>query len=382
MATTEKVKLTRPISTGEVDIYPETEIEQVSGLQSAIASAASGLINMSNQMYLYMIPDYYYRDDDNLFTSNKTSVTIPAGTSYVLNGYMYNVTSDTIVSISITAANRKGKDLYIYAVETSNHTPSFVISDNSTYPSGYTDTTSRKLGGFHCLCADVGTIESHPLSGYVAGDILPASRWDLLHRPSCSPEGMVYDEGSAVWVDIYLSSVLSTVDFTLQSVNGAVIADGESSPKFHWYKFAQWMANSGKRLPDQAEFISFSTGSNQGTNISGSADPNTTGGHVDTASPSRRMISNIGCEDCCGVLWQWGNEAGGPYNSGSNVAQYDGNDDSGQRGSGWSVPNRALFGACWGNGVSCGSRASAWPNAPLSLVGVYSARGVCVSRAY
>ena len=226
MATTEKVKLTRPISTGEVDIYPETEIEQVSGLQSAIASAASGLINMSNQMYLYMIPDYYYRDDDNLFTSNKTSVTIPAGTSYVLNGYMYNVTSDTIVSISITAANRKGKDLYIYAVETNNHTPSFVISDNSTYPSGYTDTTSRKLGGFHCLCADVGTIESHPLSGYVAGDILPASRWDLLHRPSCSPEGMVYDEGSVVWVDIYLSSVLSTVDFTLQSVNGAVIADG------------------------------------------------------------------------------------------------------------------------------------------------------------
>ena len=38
-------------------------------------------------------------------------------------------------------------------------------------------------------------------------------------------------------------------------------------------------------------------------NIAGSNDPGTTGGHKDTAG--RRMISNYGVEDCCGVLWQW-----------------------------------------------------------------------------
>ena len=44
-------------------------------------------------------------------------------------------------------------------------------------------------------------------------------------------------------------------------------------------------------------------GSNQRTNIKNSADPGTSGGHYDTAG--RRMISNYGAEDCCGVLWQW-----------------------------------------------------------------------------
>jgi hypothetical protein len=44
-------------------------------------------------------------------------------------------------------------------------------------------------------------------------------------------------------------------------------------------------------------------GSNQKTNILGSADPVTTGPHIDTAG--RRMISNIGLEDGCGVMNQW-----------------------------------------------------------------------------
>jgi hypothetical protein len=58
-----------------------------------------------------------------------------------------------------------------------------------------------------------------------------------------------------------------------------------------------------KQLLDDSEFQVIAAGSNEETNISGSADPVTTGGHSDTAS--RRMISNIGCEDCCGALWQW-----------------------------------------------------------------------------
>jgi len=43
--------------------------------------------------------------------------------------------------------------------------------------------------------------------------------------------------------------------------------------------------------------------SNEETNITGSTDPVTTGGHSDTGA--RRMISNIGCEDCAGALNQW-----------------------------------------------------------------------------
>jgi hypothetical protein len=51
------------------------------------------------------------------------------------------------------------------------------------------------------------------------------------------------------------------------------------------------------------EFQAIAAGGNEGTNITGSSDPVTTGGHVDTAA--RRMISNIGCEDCAGVEDQW-----------------------------------------------------------------------------
>ena len=46
-----------------------------------------------------------------------------------------------------------------------------------------------KLGGFHCLCVDVGTISGHALTNYIAGDILPRSCWDLKHKPRSEPEG-------------------------------------------------------------------------------------------------------------------------------------------------------------------------------------------------
>ena len=59
----------------------------------------------------------------------------------------------------------------------------------------------------------------------------------------------------------------------------------------------------GKRLLTDPEFQLIAAGSNEQTNISTSGDPVTTGGHADTAT--QRMISNIGCEDCCGALWQW-----------------------------------------------------------------------------
>ena len=58
-----------------------------------------------------------------------------------------------------------------------------------------------------------------------------------------------------------------------------------------------------KQLLTDPQFQLIAAGSNEQTSISGSADPNTTGGHSDTAG--RRMISNIGCEDCCGAMWQW-----------------------------------------------------------------------------
>ena len=167
MSTFEKVRLTRPTSNGDSVIYPETESDQVTDFETSVR-AVVGTSEIGNNTYVFTPPDYYYRPS--LFSVASASITIPAGTTYNLNGHLYKVTTNTVVSIpsTITVTARSGKDLYIYAVENSNYTPSFVISMNSTYPDNYNANTSRKLGGFHCECAAVGTISGHALSGLAA----------------------------------------------------------------------------------------------------------------------------------------------------------------------------------------------------------------------
>ena len=289
-----------------------------------------------------------------------------------------NASWDSDSTTYATAANRAGKDFYIYAcVPTSGTVPVIILSVNSTVPTGYTATNSRKIGGFHCLCADVGTITGHPLSGYVAGNILPASVWDLKHRPKSDPEGMAYIDGLDLWVDIYLSSYTgsysnSPEDLKLQSVYGANTADGASTEKFHWYKFSQVFSRQKKRMLHHPEFIAASIGSNQSTNIYGSADVNTTGGHNDTAG--RRMISNFGLEDCCGFLFQRGQDDGGTFTAAGWVNAYDTNDKY-VGGQSYNGSCRVLLGGSWSNAASCGSRCSYWADGPLSLLAHCGSRG-------
>jgi hypothetical protein len=216
----------------------------------------------------------------------------------LIGNRFFDIDTDINISTSTdldTGAISNGADYYIYACNDGGSVPVFLMSLNSTYPAGYTADTSKKIGGFHTLCANVGTISGHDLDGYIANDILPQSVWDLKHRPISSPEGMVYDPYICKWVDIYLASGTGG---STASVNGGTISDTRN-----WMDFVDDGLTVKKRLLFDIEFQSAAAGSNEETNITGSADPVTTGGHTDTAG--RRMISNIGCEDCCGVLWQW-----------------------------------------------------------------------------
>jgi len=194
-----------------------------------------------------------------------------------------------------TGALAAGKDYCIYACSSGGQLI-FTTSLNSTFPDGFTANTSRKIGGFHTLCADVGVIADHTLTGYTNKDILPASIWDLKHRARCGNNaGMVYDAKAHLWVDIYLASGTGA---STASVNGGTITDTRV-----WGDFVDDGGAVGKRLLSDMEFQLAATGGNEKTNIAGSADPVTTGGHADTAA--RRMISNIGCEDMAGVMNQW-----------------------------------------------------------------------------
>lgn len=323
-------------------------------------------------------PVYYNRDQ--LFYSNKTNITIPKNLKINIDGECYISTINKVLQLSTvdTPQNLAGKDVYIYACkpqDISSTEPIFILSLNSTVPTGYTASSSRKIGGFHCLCADVGTINGHTLSGYVTGDILPASIWDLLHRPKGDSEGLAYDEVSECWLSIYQ---LSWDGIKLVSVYNGVIADGTSTKKWHGETFIEQLMNQKMRLPWRHEFRMAAKGSNEQTNIQGSSDPNTTGGHVDTAG--RRMISNIGLEDCCGCSWQWAMDLGFAGGSAWNDSVYDPNVDSQRYGQSYGTLYRLRVGALWNNGSSCGSRSVDCGIGSAVVNSIYSARGVSEPR--
>jgi hypothetical protein len=178
-----------------------------------------------------------------------------------------------------TAANRAGRDFYIYMVQPASGTvPVILLSNNSTVPwnatshEAYTASNSRKIGGFLCLCLSVGTISGHLLTGYLTGDILPASVWDLNFRPSSTIPGLVYDSQINKWVMIYLQSGTGA---STASVFGATITDTRMQ-----YDHVDDCAAVGCKLPDNSEFQSLSRMSNQESSISTMADPVTTGGHT------------------------------------------------------------------------------------------------------
>ena len=245
----------------------------------------------------------------------------PVLLSVYLNQKVYTITRtdydlsqtatwDTVIPTDYrVAATRAGKDFYIYACEQAGNTLKVLISANASAPTGYTTTTSKLIGGFHCLCLSVGTIAGHTLTNFVTGDILPNSVWDYNFRPISSPAGMIYSPMTNLWVDIYLASGTGT---STASVFGGTITDTRT-----WLDFVDDGGAVSKRLLYDPEFQLIATGSNEETNITASADPVTTGGHIDTAG--RRMIANNGCEDLCGVMWQWLLDQSYRYDGGSHT---------------------------------------------------------------
>lgn len=293
---------------------------------------------------------------EQLFTPNKTSITVHSGTQVVINEQLYTSTNDTTLQLSSAGqpSELAGKDAYIYAcqpTDVSSTEPVFVLSLNSTVPTGYSADNSRKIGGFHCLCLDVGTISGHTLSGYITGDILPASVWDLIHRPKCKQGGMIYLDLTDTWHTIY---GLSWDGTNLVSVYNGIWADGTSSKKWHGEATLEQLERQNMRLDWRHEFQMYAKGSNEQTSIKGFTDPNTTGGHTDTAG--RRMISNYGAEDCCGVLWQWTMDLGFAGGSGWNDSVYNSQVDDRSYGRSYGTLFRLLVGGYWDNGSGCGSR--------------------------
>lgn len=341
------------------------------------------------QSMVVMPPVNFERES--LFTSHKYYIIVPQYTQVRIGSKVYVNMQPVRLDIRPTVGidKRRGKDIYLYAcVPAVGLEPVFVCSLNSTVPEGYTAENSRKIGGFHCLCADAGTIVGHDLSGYVDGDILPRSVWDLRHRAFSENEGMVWVPETHLWWDIYLASRKGTM-LGLQSVYNGVIINGESDPSINGEDFVELMASIRKRLPFRHEFQVAAYNSNLGTSIQGGDNPNTTGGHVDTAG--RRMISNYGLEDCCGVMWQWTNDLfeGGAYGTVSSgqawLTGYGWNmgvNSVGGQGSATGVLRRATVGGGWEYAQWSGRRTVRSGHASACVDTNFGGRGVSEPRIW
>ncbi len=205
-----------------------------------------------------------------------------------------------------------GKDYYVYVCDTGNLLDEvYRISLNSTYPSGYTASNSRKIGGFHYgKCRRINAITLKPVNAsnveYGAGweanvydGIVPRSVWTLKHRPKCSPEGMVF-LGDGVWVDIYLSSDNGAGG--LKSTYNSIPMTGTEG--MDWYKFNERALTVGKRMLTYDEFCRMAMGSPQG--LAGDNTNAWTGG---TARKETGFVANatssIGTRDAVGNVWEW-----------------------------------------------------------------------------
>ena len=324
--------------------------------------------------------------------SDKKSLVIKAGTTIKVGSNYFHVDSDTTYSMG--SSPTAGADYFVFL----NYSSGSWSVTCSTTKSADTS-TSRCIGRFHTLCASVGSgttmiapaspgsglsaggsflvksyrqdsdpdfyalynktissVESgayydivtcaHPLAGFSAGDILPESVWCLTWKPNTLHEdAMCYDKDTDIAVDVYLQS-------------GTGLNTKSAYNATHTVLRQQWnhqgdMIQVGKKLLRDYEFASAALGSNECTNITGSSDKDTVGGHSDTNG--RRMISAIGCEEMCGYLWQWLDEVNGK----SEENAWTVTDGQGAFGQEYWQPRAVLAGGSWSNGTDCGSRCRA-----------------------
>ena len=329
-----------------------TELNYVDGVTSPIQTQ----INKKANLICHTDRDFEY-EDPKFISADKDTITILAGTNIKLkSGDYYSAASDTSYSFAAvldTGSVSNGKDYYFYL----NNSGELIASLNETAPTGYTSDDVVQIGGAHTLCVAVTSSNApalpsnsfwstHPAIGYNAGDIIPNSVWTVAFRSLAKTgnKGQVLIDHYGIekfWVDIYLQSGTGTS--TASTYAGTIT--NSRQPINHQFD----MDLVGKKLPTDNQFMIFAEGSNQNTNIAGSAIPNDkkTGGYSDTAG--KRMISGFFVECCCGYLWQWGDEIG--FNGQTNWSAYD----TTNRGQSYGMPYVLLFGGSYDNGTHCGS---------------------------
>lgn len=196
-----------------------------------------------------------------------TGVKVLAGTGIKVGNTFQTLNSDINVTTLDTGSLTLGTDYYVYAVQ-QNGGIGFILSANSTFPSGYSAATSRKIGGFHY--GRIRTIaQAYDRTAALGVQVIPNSVWDLVNRPRCDdPTGMV-KINAGLWMDIYLSSEDGTAwpSAIPQSRYNATPLTG--TDLYSYYDYQRLARNAGKRLPSYAEWLQAVWGVPEGASNAG-----------------------------------------------------------------------------------------------------------------
>lgn len=348
------------------------------------------------------VSDFVAPKNEYMHASGANELTIADGCVVAIGGAGVFKTGETVINagnLDVGTAFEVGKDYYVYMCDTrvDAQDERYVISQNSTYPTGWNATNSRKIGGFHYGRVRKVDENGQPTNGSgiifgtgwesaVSNGILPRSVWTLGHRPKCSPEGMVY-LGGGTWVDIYLDS--DDGAYGLKSEYGVAPMTGTEG--MNWYTFAERLAKSGKRMPDYSEFCAYAFGSPQGLDDANTnAWTQTTNTGRGTTGSVVNAVSAVGVVDAVGRVWEWLNDL-------ITRAEHATNAGHASEAWGWDVTSplgdkhgniyqyyanslaALLAGGDWRHGANAGARAVGCSDCPWSVYASSGVRGACDS---
>ncbi len=343
-----------------------------------------------------------------LYASGANEITVIEDCVIAVGGAGIFQTGNTVLNASnldVGAAFSVGCDYYVYICDSRQDAQDeqYIISLNSTYPSGWNASNSRKIGGFHYgRCRKIndnlqpvnssGAVFGTGWESAVSNGIVPRSVWTLGHRPKCSPEGMVY-LGGGTWVDIYLNS-----DDGAQGLKSEYnCAPMTGTEGMNWYTFTERLMKSGKRMPDYSEFCAYAFGSPQGLDgANTNAWTATTNTGRGTTGSVVNAVSAVGCVDAVGRVWEWLNDlitraehatnadyhptAAWGWDKKSPLRDNATKYDVGNIYQYYAYSLAALVaGGDWDDGVGAGARAVGCDNYPWSVSTSIGVRGACDS---
>ena len=258
-----------------------------------------------------------------------------------------------------------GKDYSIFLVPDGEKNVAIKISLNKTAPVGYDTVNTRRIGGFHTECADVGIVQDgNKMNNWLAGDIIPNSVWTLWHKPLiASPSGARYVPERDAWKTIYRQS--GTLKNTVFEY-GATLTRSRSA-----WDHELDLGLVGWEFPMSIDFTISELGIVPLKAVAGKAESSCTKAGGWKNENNIRLTTSGGDESTCGGLWTILQEYGPCGGQGWNASGVNTITSPRQYGS----IQRLMGGGAWDNSGCAGPSSRAGSHSALDTAADVGACG-------